>query len=134
MAVTITNQSGVVFTFQDGDVSDVTTSETSSIEQYGIPSSGYTSAQVYDYEGVLKTISINGVLTTATTSRTSSGTTLTIAAQKTWLEGLQNGYQIATAFVSTYESCTVVTSQFRTKEIAGIPGQLQFTLTLAIGS
>ena len=134
MSVTIINQNDITFTFQEGDVEQVTSVVSSSVEQYGIPFSTFSSAQLADYEGVVKIITIVGTLTTASSTRTDTGDTKTVAEQKTWLEGLQSGSQVPKGFTSTYESETVMASQMRTVETSGIPNQLPFTLTLAVGA
>lgn len=132
MAVTIENQSGVTFTFQEGDVETVESQVVSGIEQYGIPYSSYASAQVADFEGSRKQITVSGVITEASTTRTSSGTTKTIQEQKDWLEGLQ-GNQIPKTFTSNYENEEIMVTKFKSIDKAGNPNELPFTLTLFVG-
>lgn len=134
MAITITNADGVVFTFQDGDIFNVESTVASSIEQYGLSGLDWTYAFLADFEGVRKIITLSGALTDASTSRTSSGSVLTIAQQKAWLEALQTGQQTPQSFVSDFENETVMVGQFRTNNDCQKPNELNFTMTLNVGS
>lgn len=133
MAVTIENQSGVTFTFQDGDPQIIVAEVMSEIEQMGLTGTTYSSAILADYEGVRKVITIEGALTPATSTTTDTGETKTIAEQKTWLEGLQSGLQLPKTFTASYEAEEVMVAKVRTEEHAGIPNFLPFQIILFVG-
>lgn len=144
---------GITFTFQDSDVNKVVSSISTGIENTEITQSGPMGSYNYDFEGVKKTITLNGQLTEADTSRTSSGTVTTILLQKQWLESLANGEQGNIEFDSTYESQSVLNAQSASSpllasftstkvmvdsinftENQGEVEQLQFQIVLLVGS
>lgn len=144
---------GITFTFQDSDVNKVVSSISTGIENTEITQSGPMGSYNYDFEGVKKTITLNGQLTEADTSRTSSGTVTTILLQKQWLESLANGEQGNIEFDSTYESQSVLNAQSASfpllasftstkvmvdsinfTENQGEVEQLQFQIVLLVGS
>ena len=141
--VIITNASGVTFTFESGEVDLVRASVDEEIDQTGLPAPGPSEDFLFDFEGVRKIIQVNGGLYLTATTRTSTGTTKTILAQKQWLEQNLNGSQTSANFTSTYEAQTFDGSSYvATKimwgtitfaEVSGDPELLPFTITLVVG-
>ncbi len=155
--VTIQNSSGVTFTFQEGDINTVTSIIVGDIDSSPMPGSGPRGAMAFDISGVIKTITVEGQLTVATSTVISPGTITTILQQKQWLESLLDGGQkIATAthgkFTSNYEEYSVKTSgntivdsssddekttcmvqKITFTEQTGNPEVLPFTITLIVG-
>lgn len=142
--VTITNSSGTTFTFADGEVKSVKSQLNPDIELNPLPGSGPAAAFAFDFNGVVKTISLRGVLFETDTSRTDSGSTTTILEQKQFLEQSLDGFQTSTNFTSNYESQTFNGSSFvQTKvfmgvtdfeEVEGDPERLMFNINLIVGS
>jgi len=143
---------GITFTFQNGDIDKCKSTIMSNIENSMVTGMGPMGAYNYDFEGCSKTIEISGNITPATTNRTSSGTCMTILAQKQWLESLVNGNQGVITFVSNYESETVdistgvvapnqahltptkcKISNMSFDEESGNPLQLPFRMSLMVG-
>ena len=98
---------GYTFTFNPGDVEKVDEDINAQPEQTDISRTGPMGAYVYDYAGVLKTITISGFLTTAATTRISGYTITTLTQQKQWLESLANGSQSGITITSNYSSSSV---------------------------
>jgi len=134
--VTITRDSdSVIFTFQDGDVASVKVGKDSNIDSNPLPGGDSNDNFIIDTNGANKTITINGFITPATSTRTSSGTTTTIAQQLAWLETLINGSQTGHTFSSTYQSSKIVFVQnIDYTEKCGNPNMVEFSITLIEGS
>jgi len=116
---TITKDS-VVFTFQDGNVSEVILNKQGALDENPMPVSDSEYTFVMDFNGVTKTLTLNGTLTEATSSRTSTGTTLTVEDQMDWLLTLVDGSQTGYTFNSTYQtSKTVYCRKVNFKELSG---------------
>lgn len=94
----------VTFEFQDGDASKVTIVKQAHLDENPTPASDSDDAFVIDFNGVLKTITVTGQLTDATTTRTDTGSVLTIEEQINWLEALVDGAQAGYLFNSTYQT------------------------------
>jgi hypothetical protein len=152
MAVTITS-GGTTFTFNDGDVKKITSSIGSKAEQQEIASTGPLQTYLYDYDGCLKTITISGYLTPASSTRVSGYSIDAIVEQKQWLESLVNGAQTTITFVSDFESLSVLGSTSPTApykgsfgyttgmiqdmsftQSEGDPNRLQFSITILVGT
>ncbi len=129
-------KSGVTFTFQDGDCDNVSIRKSSNLDVTPIPGGNSDDAFVIDFNGVTKTITLTGQLTPATSSRTSTGSTLTIAEQMDWLLDLIDGNQ-ATGFTlsTTFQSSkTVFCQRLNFNEEGGNPNQSPFTIEFVEGS
>ena len=151
MAVTITRDS-IIFSFNEGDVSNIKSTITSGVENNPLTLSGPAGSYNYDYDGCTKNIVITGNLTLADTTRTSTGTIKTILEQKNWLESLINGNQTSTTFTSTYETTSVDSSSgispylgsfvntigmivnMTFDEGAGNPNELPFNINIVVGN
>lgn len=141
---TVQNGSGVTFTFQAGDVETVRAKITAGVDQTTFPGAGPSAAFLFDFEGVNKIVTLSGTLTEASSTRTSSGTTTTILAQKQWLEANLSGLQSSVTFTSTYDSQSYDGSSFQTTKVMfgdveftenqGDPEHLSFTITLLVGT
>jgi hypothetical protein len=95
----------VTFTFQDGDMSEVNVNLQGNLDENPLPASNSSNTFVVDFNGVIKTINLSGRITPATTSRTSTGSTTTIAQQLAWLEtNLVNGTQSGATFNSNFQT------------------------------
>jgi hypothetical protein len=143
---------GTTFTFSNGDVQKITSTIETSAEQQKIASVSALGTRIYDYDGVIKMITISGVLTEAATTRISGHTITTIFQQKSWLESLANAAQGSITFQSNYESSSAISSTgavapykagfgnttckimgMRFEEEEGVPNKLPFTITLGVG-
>jgi len=142
-APSITNAAGVIFTFNEGDCTDITSSIGANLDSDSMPLSTALDALLFDYNGVLKTITVTGALTLATSTRTSSGTVTTIDSQRQWLEAFIDGNQLGSTFVSNYTSTwngstfvdsKVLVGNVTFTERSGFPNELSFTMTLIVGS
>jgi len=124
------------FTFQEGDADDVTEDISSNIENLPMPLAGPSETLLFDFEGVVKMITITGNLTDATSTRVSGQSVLTIEEQKAYLQGLVNGLQSATSFTSTFNTSgvTVMVMSMNFVEKSGEPNWLRFTIKLVQGS
>lgn len=158
--VTIENQIGQTFTFQDGDVDDVTSRTTSTPDADAMPGSFPGDAIIFDLNGSLKQITVTGKLKDSTGSNRVTGTgaptVQTILQQKMWLETLHTGDQLPVKFTSNYELYTfkgtfnstnlttflggsatydtyVVAISINFKEVAGTPNVLDYSLQLTVG-
>jgi len=142
--VTFTNAAGTVFTFAQGEVNVVRSQVVSGAEQTALPGGGPISAFLFDFNGPVKIVTINGQLFETATSRTDTGSTTTILEQKQWLEQNIDGFQSATRFTSTYESqtfdgsayqnTTVMVGETSFDEEAGNPEELKFTMRFVVGT
>lgn len=152
--ITITNASGVIFTFQDGDVDSVNSDIMSSVDTLPMPASAPADTIVFDLGGATKNITIRGQLHPATTTRTSTGTVTAILQQKQWLEALVGGAQSAKLFTSNYEIYTcdgsagwnesppapatsttkIVVRQITFSEETGNPNVLNYSLSMVVSS
>ena len=141
---TIQNSSGIIFTFNSGEIKSVRSRLMADIDQTSIPGLGPSQSLLFDFNGVTKMISLRGELWSDGTNRLSSGTAITILAQKRWLEENLNGFQTAVAFTSTYESQThngtsyeatkVMWGSINFEEVSGDPEVLKFDCTLMVGA
>ena len=133
MLVTITtpNESptpNVTFTFLNGMITTLKESVNSEIDHMAMPMSGPAGAFAYDFNGVVKRITISGKLrasSVAEGSRTNVGNVFSILQQKQWLESLQFGNQTACQFASNYASQSGLDSSS-----AASPYQISFTNTM----
>jgi len=151
MTVALT-KGGITFTFLDWEVERVKATILQSPDNTPITNTGPMGSFVYNYDGATKSITINGYLQTASTTRTSTGTVVTIADQCKWLEGLFCGSSDSITFTSTYNTqtpdtevgaispflahytnTTVVGGSFEHDEISGEVNILAYTLTLIVG-
>jgi hypothetical protein len=126
---------GVTFTFQDGNCDRVTIQKQGTLDENPIPASDSDGTFVIDINGVTKTITLAGFLTEAATSRTSTGSVLTIEDQITWLLTLVDGAQMGYTFNSTYQTNkTVYCRRASFDENAGQAALVPFTLEFVEGS
>lgn len=143
--VTITNQSGVTFTFADGEVQNVRGGVNADLDVSALPGSGPMGAFGFDFNGSTKIINLAGAFFETTSSRTSIGSTTTILEQKQWIEEILNGFQLVPmTFTSNYESqshdgsnfvnTTILFGKMEVNETAGDPERLPFTITLAVAA
>ena len=143
---------GYTFTFQNGDVTKITSKIVTNIEVTSISGFGPLGGYIYDYEGVTKQIAISGRLTVASSTRVSGYSVTAILTQKQWLESVANGIQGAIEFDSNYESQSVLSSSSPTAPFLGSfsttyckiaslefneeeanPDMLPFTMVLEVG-
>ena len=130
---TITN-SGVTFTFQDGDCETVDIEKSGHLDENPTPGSDSDSAFVIDFNGVIKVISLHGYITPADTSRTDSGSTTTIEEQQDWLLDLVDGTQIGYTFNSTYQTNkTVYCRKCKFTEVSGDMNRVEFNIEFVEG-
>lgn len=123
------------FTFQLSDVQKINATRNANLDKNSMPLSDADSALIFDFDGVMKTLALTGILTDATTTRVAGQSVLTITQQKNYLEGLADGFQSALSFSSTYESGYYVWIDAMTfDEEAGNVNSLPFTLNLTVGS
>jgi hypothetical protein len=144
---------GITFVFQSSDVKKVVSDIVGSPTQTARSNAGPMTTDVFDYDGVSKVITVEGVLTEASTTRISGYSVTTILAQKQWLESVLNGAQRVMEFESNYESQSVLSStsatppylgsftstklmsgRARFEEDVDTPLRLKFTLTLLVGN
>lgn len=145
MAVTITGNDGVVFTFEDGEVDDINAEITTGSEQYAQYFGGPADAWVFEGDGPTKIISVTGMLYETSTTRTSSGTTTTVNEQREWLEKQFVGGQLPRSFSSNYTGTTysvtsgtfvpttVLAGRCSFRESTGNVNVLQFSMYLLVG-
>ena len=138
----IITKGGVTFTFNDGDVDEVRSVVSSELDHEAMPMMEAGSALLFDFSGVKKIISINGVLTDTGENTLSSGSAISIDEQRQWLEKIINGNQSGITFQSNYSStyngssfvdskCMKSGISFIEKE--GMPNRLAFNITLFVG-
>lgn len=139
---TLTNAAGVVFTFNETDVENVQTSITANLDFDSMPASPATSALAFDFNGASKTITINGKITLATSTRTSVGNITAIDDQRKWLESFIDGLQLGNTFTSNYSSSwngsawvnsKVLVGTVTFSEQTGEPNFLSFSMQLIVG-
>lgn len=141
---TITGNIGDVFTFADGEINRIFHRIAGDIEITSFPGLGPSTAFGFDFNGVIKVITITGVLFETTASRVSGASVTTLLEQVQWLEKEINGDQLARSFTSNYASQTfdgtnfvstaIFAGLFEFSENAGDPEKLPFTLSLLVGS
>lgn len=136
-AVTLTNSISGTYTFDDGEVDNVSSSISSMPDADPMPAGAPTDVIIVDQNGSKKTISISGKL---------YGTSVaTVLTKKQNLEKFINGFQSAlTTFGSNYESQSYNGSAFVSTvgivtritftENTGTPLLLDFTLDFVVGS
>lgn len=142
MAVTIIN-SGVTFTFNEGDVTSINTRIVTSLDFDAMPGSTPDNALLFDFNGVSKVISFSGNLSNSGTTRTSTGSVVTLDEQRKWLEKNLNGLQSGSTFSSNYSSTWNGSSWINSKvlfgevsfdEKEGNPLGLEFSINLYVGN
>jgi len=134
MAQPTIENDGVTFTFGDGDIESVSVEKTGSLDENPAPASDSDSAFIVDFNGVLKTFTLKGVITPATTTRTSTGTTTSIEDQLDWLFVLVDGVQSGYTFNSTYQTNkTVYCRKVRAVERAGMPNGVDISIEFVEG-
>ena len=130
------------FEFNDGDVDQIETSISNELDFEAMPGSPPSDAILFDFNGVTKVITVQGVLTDTGVTRITGDTVITIDEQRQWLEkalnGMQTGLTFTSNYSSTYNGATFVDSKcyksvIRFTEITGKPFELPFTLTLFVG-
>ena len=141
--VSITGQDDSIFTFAQGEIKSAKGRIAADIEINALPGSGPSSAIGFDFSGVLKLITISGVLFETTSSRVNTSSVTTILEQKQWLEKQFNGFQSAKAFTSNYDSQSyngdsyvttkIFNGQFEYDESEGNTETLNITITLLVG-
>lgn len=134
--VTITNSSSVTFTFDEGSVNSVDVKKSAGLDESATPASDSEDAFVIDFNGVVKSITITGIIFTADSTRTSSGTTTSITDQIAWLEALIDGSQAGYSFSSTFQTTkTVYVRKFSYSEEQGVGvNSISFTLDMVEGA
>ncbi len=141
--VTLTGQDDATFTFAQGEIVKVKSTTAAEVEVNALPGSGPSSAIGFDFNGVLKLITISGVLFETSSSRVDTSSVTTILEQKQWIEKQFNGLQLPKGFTSNYESQTfngdtfvatkVFKGRFEVNETEGSPEALPITITLLVG-
>ena len=140
------------FTFNDGDVDRIQETITPAPEPTQISGTGPKGTYIYDYEGVIKTITISGYLTNSGVTRIPTYSIDTIYEQKQWLESLANGAQVSITlastyatqsvytsigptppFISTFSSTTCMCSGMNFYEMSGDPLRLKFDMQFIVG-
>lgn len=133
--VTLLNAAGVTFTFADGEVEQVEIKKNGNLDENTLPASDSSSAFILDFNGVKKDITISGKLYDTTgSSRTSTGTTVTIEDQINWLASVLNGSQNGLTFNSSYQTNKKV--YFRSMvftEKSGNPLLVEFRIEMVEG-
>lgn len=141
-APTITS-GGVTFTFNEGDVENISSSLNANLDADSMPMTPPTDSLMFDFTGVIKSITLSGKLSNSGSTRLSTGTATTIDAQRQWLEKIVNGEQAGITFVSNYSSsyngstfvsspCMIASMEFN--EVTGEPASLQFRISLNVGA
>ena len=140
--VSMVGNDGSTFTFASGEIEQIRTQLNPDIEISALPASGPSTALAFDYNGVIKTISITGHLFATTTSRVSTSSVTTLLEQKQWIEKQLNGQQLARTFTSNYDSYTWDGEAFTTTKIlagavsfsenAGDPERIPFSINLLV--
>jgi hypothetical protein len=142
MVVTLEN-GGVTFTFSDGEVMQISSNISGNLDNDSMPISGPLGAMIFDFNGVIKTITLSGALFDDNTNHLDAGTAITINGQRQWLERIVNGNQGATSFDSNYGSSwngstwqvsTCLVQQMTFDEQTGDPNRLPFSITLIVGN
>ena len=153
MADTSLTVGGYTFTFQSGDIEFIESNITSSVEPTKITKTGAMGTLNYDFDGVLKTITIEGILTPATTTRVAGYSVTSVLSQKQWLESMINGNQGVIELTDDYEGQSVLSDSGATapylgsftstkcksgnikfRRTRGLVNRLKFTLTLVVGT
>lgn len=126
---------GVTFTFESGEVEDVSVNKAGRLDETTLPGSDSDDTFVIDFNGVLKTITLTGSLFETDSTRTDSGTTTTIEQQMAWLIALVDGAQEGYTFNSNYQtSKTVYCRRVNFREEQGTPNHVPFTIEFVEGS
>ena len=134
MANVTIEKDGVTFTFQQGDVEGVKMNKQGQLDENPTPASDSSYAFVIDFNGVIKTITLTGAITTATSTRLSTGTATTISAQIDWLLTLVDGAQTGYTFNSTFQTGkTVYCRKCSFDEVSGEVTKSPFTIELVEG-
>ena len=116
MTVTITLEvagDDHTFAFETAMIDTVSSTVNTDVTQTVMPGSGPGGNIGNDFNGVVKIISVTGLLMSTTTSvvtGTDAPQITSIKQMKYWLEALQNGAQVVKAFTSNYDEYTVSSS------------------------
>ena len=122
------------FTFQPGDVTSVKVLKQGSLDVNPMPASDSDDAFVIDFNGVLKTITLMGDLSNASSTRVSGGSVSTIAEQIDWLLTLVDGAQTGYTFGSTFQTGkTVYCRKVDFDELQGEITKSPFTIEFVEG-
>lgn len=126
------------FTFQDGDGQKVTEEIGSGVDDVAMPGSGSSSTLLFDFDGVINTLTLVGNLADCATTRASDNANVkTIEQQKAYLKAMVSGMQSSVAFISTFNASPgidVMIKNMTFDEEAGNPNELPFTIKLIEGS
>jgi len=133
---------GVTYTFPEGSVETIESSINSNVEQEAMPGMLPIYALVFDFNGAIKTITINGEIINAEDNTLSSGSAISINEQRQWLEQTISGFQTGITFESNYTSSyngsifidsKVLFGSIRFVETTGKPNSLPFQINLVVG-
>ena len=131
MANVTIKDGSATFTFEQGEVENVKVSKQGQLDENPMPASDSSEAFVIDFNGVLKTITIRGVLYESATTRVDTSTVKTISAQMEWLFALVDGAQDGYTFNSTFQSdktvyCRKVEFDEKSGEVTKAPFTIEF--------
>ncbi len=131
MAITIKNKDNVTFTFNNGDVENIGKTVDASLDVMPMPMSPSDETFVNDFNGATRRITLSGHLNLATSSRTSTGSTLTPLEQDEWLDALITGFQEGYAFNDGNHATMTIfimsyNSNFDVKTPNGIPFSFEY--------
>lgn len=146
-SVTITTSSDV-FTFSVAEIKDIVEEIVAQPDTIPMPGSAPADTIIIDLGGATKKITISGTIYNDGTDHLNVGTAVTIISQKQWLEGLVDGAQSLVTFTSNYASktsdggstpgswpsTTVVISRLSFTENEGKPNEIDFRMTLDVGT
>lgn len=107
MSITITSGGSTstgTFTFQDGNVDYIKSTQTNEIDVVSGPGRNADYAYGNDVNGVIEKITISGTITTATSTRVSAQTITSVSQQIGWLKGLSDGNQLPHTLNTDYET------------------------------
>lgn len=138
----ITNSSGITFTFNEGDIQTIVSKVNGNLDFDAMPGFTPDASILYDFNGVLKTITLTGEIQNTSNNTLSSGTAITIDAQRKWLEQTLDGAQSGSTFISNYSSvyngstwsdARIYFSDLTFTEDSNKPNILGLTLKLFVG-
>lgn len=137
----IMDNTGVIFSFNDGDVEDIVITISTDLDFDAMPGMTPDAAMGYDFNGVKKIIEVTGTLTDTGNNRLDSGIAITIDDQRKWLEKIMNGQQAGSAFSSSYSSTwngadwiasIILFGTISFNEKVGLPNGLPFRMSLFV--
>jgi len=132
--VTIKNGTDT-FTFEQGEVESVKMNKQGQLDENPMPASDSDDAFVIDFNGVIKNITITGMIIESATTRSDTSTIKTIAAQIDWLLALVDGAQDGYTFNSTFQSNkTVYCRKCEFNEVSGEVTKSPFTIEFVEGA